>query len=67
MEHFVILVNGWKPLTIITKGSILDVAAVLAASDYGRQPDLTGKLPRLLGQVTNLCAQSEIKLSARLD
>ena len=24
-----IIVNGWKPLTIITKSSILDVAAVL--------------------------------------
>ena len=23
------IVNGWKPLTIITKGSILDVAAAL--------------------------------------
>ena len=29
MEHLVIIVNGWKPLTIITKRSILDVAAVL--------------------------------------
>ena len=29
MERFVIKVNGWKPLTIITKRSILDVAAVL--------------------------------------
>ena len=29
MEHFVIIVNGWKPLTIITKSSILDVTAVL--------------------------------------
>ena len=29
MEHFVIIANGWKPLTIITKSSILDVAAVL--------------------------------------
>ena len=28
MEHFVI-VNDWKPLTIITESSILDVAAVL--------------------------------------
>ena len=25
MEHFVIIVNGWKPLTIIRKSSILDV------------------------------------------
>ena len=29
MERFVIIVNGWKPLTIVTKRSILDVAAVL--------------------------------------
>ena len=28
MELFVIIVNGWMPLTIITKSSILDVAAV---------------------------------------
>ena len=29
IEHFVIIVNGGKPLTIITKRSILNVAAVL--------------------------------------
>ena len=29
MEHFVIIVNEFQPLTIITKLSILDVAAVL--------------------------------------
>ena len=29
MERFVITVSGWKPLTIITKRSILDDAAVL--------------------------------------
>ena len=29
MEHFVIIVNGWKPLIIITKSSIFDVAAFL--------------------------------------
>ena len=29
MEVFVIIVNGFQPLTIITKCSILDVAAVL--------------------------------------
>ena len=29
MESFVIIVNGWKPLTIIIKCSILDVAAAL--------------------------------------
>ena len=29
VERFVIIVNGWKPLTIITKCSTLDVAAVL--------------------------------------
>ena len=29
MEHFVIIVNGFQPVTIITKLFILDVAAVL--------------------------------------
>ena len=29
MECFVIIVNGWKPLTIVTKHSILDAAAAL--------------------------------------
>ena len=29
MKCFVIIINSWKPLTIITKRSILDVAAVL--------------------------------------
>ena len=29
VELFVVIVNGWKPLTIITKNSTLDVAAVL--------------------------------------
>ena len=29
IERFVIIVNGFQPLTIITKCSILDVAAVL--------------------------------------
>ena len=29
VDRFVITVNGWKPLTIITKRSILDVAAAL--------------------------------------
>ena len=29
MEHFVIIVNSWKLLSIITKSSILDVATVL--------------------------------------
>ena len=28
-EHFVIIVNGFQLLTIITKGSIVNVAAVL--------------------------------------
>ena len=29
MEHFVIIVNGWKPVAIIPKSSILDVLAVI--------------------------------------
>ena len=37
MECFVIIVNGWKPLTIIRKPFILDVAAAL-------DPPLRGSL-----------------------
>ena len=29
IKRFVIIVNGWSPLTIITKRSILDAAAIL--------------------------------------
>ena len=29
MELFAIIVNGWKPLNIITNPSIVDVAAIL--------------------------------------
>ena len=29
VELFVIIVNAWKPLTVITKGSTFDVVAVL--------------------------------------
>ena len=32
MEHFVIIVNGFHPFTIITKSSIKDVTAVLDPS-----------------------------------
>ena len=32
MELFLIIVNGWKPLTIITKSSILDIVSVLGPS-----------------------------------
>ena len=32
MKHFVIIVNGFQPLTIIRKRSIFDVATVLDSS-----------------------------------
>ena len=32
MERFVIIVNSWRPLTIITKRSVLDVTAALDPS-----------------------------------
>ena len=38
MERFVIIVNGFKPLTIITKRSILDVAAVLDPPEHQATP-----------------------------
>ena len=48
MELFEIIVNGWKPLTIITKRSILDVAAVLDAP-------LTIALLKHLLYLMNIC------------
>ena len=42
MECVVIIVNGFQPLTIITKRSILDVAAAL-------DPPLTSKLVNNIG------------------
>ena len=36
MDRFVIIVNGFQPLTIITKRSILDVAAALDPPLYIR-------------------------------
>ena len=44
MELFVIIVNGFQPLTIITKCSILDIAAVLD--------------PPLLGRILNVIDRS---------
>ena len=32
MEHFVIIVNGFQPLTVTTRGSIVDVTAVIGLS-----------------------------------
>ena len=45
MECFVIIANGWNPLTIITKHSILDVAAAL-------DPPLVGSFSIKLKTVT---------------
>ena len=44
MELFVIIVNGFQPLTIITKSSILDVAAVLDP------PLIFARIEKCLGQ-----------------
>ena len=33
MKHFVVIVNGWRPLTIITKSSIFNVAARSASKN----------------------------------
>ena len=43
MECFVIIVNGWKPLTIITKHSILDVVAALDPP-LQNQNEMLGKI-----------------------
>ena len=54
MEHFVIIVNGWKSLTIVTKSSILDVAAVL-------DPPL--QLDKIKYKNNNVLEQKETALS----
>ena len=41
LDRFMIIVNGWKPLTFITKRSILDVAAALDP------PLITYSLPQI--------------------
>ena len=43
MERFVIIFNGWKSLTIITKRSILDITAVLDRSLNIYQAKLVAK------------------------
>ena len=46
MERFVAIVNGFQPLTIITKRSILDVAAALDPPLILKQ-DLTKTVARV--------------------
>ena len=54
-EHFVTTVYGWKPLTIITKGSILDIAAVLdVCGDLEKIKKLIFKISQALQE--NTCA-----------
>ena len=56
MECFVIIVNGWKPLTIITKHFILDVAAAL-------DPPLESIItPREVSFVLTVIEESPIKI-----
>ena len=52
MERFVVIVNGWKPLTIITKCSILDVEAAL-------DPPLISN--NSFKQILILCALCQLK------
>ena len=41
MKRFMVIVNGWKPLTIITKRSILVVAAALDPPLVLKKTELT--------------------------
>ena len=41
LERFVIIVSSWKPLTIITKRAILDVAAALDPPPHPRRMRMT--------------------------
>ena len=51
-----IIVNGWKPLTIIIKRSILDVAAALDPPPVFHTGTCIG-LNKLVVSVLNVCAQ----------
>ena len=62
MECFVIIVNGWKPLTIITKHSILDVAATLDPTLMRDRFDVTFNA-RLMADVNH----HELKSSQKLE
>ena len=57
MERFVIIVNGWKPFTIITKRSILEVAEVLGPLWVGCQT-----ICFLLGNTSHLFVKLQIKI-----
>ena len=58
MERFVIIVNGCKPLTIITKRSILDVAAVL---DPPLQPTFNCLKSTIVRKMCEICSKLTIK------
>ena len=58
-----IIVNGWKPLTIITKSSILDVAAVLDPPLGLRSKFLVGQLSR--GVLNSSCYKNFAKKTER--
>ena len=54
MERFVIIVKGWKPLTIIAKRSILNVVAALDLSMTRKSPLRTLILqPIVLNSIKN--------------
>ena len=53
MEHFVIIVNGFQPLSIITKRSILDVAAVLGPVLNQRKKTLKLSISKMKLNITN--------------
>ena len=53
MERFVIIANGFQPLTIITKRSILDVAAVL-------DPPLNSLVAQNLSEISQLEAYNSL-------
>ena len=55
MERFVIIVNGWKPLSIITKRSILDIAAALDPPLWSaKSRQTTDQEKRLFAQAGNI-------------
>ena len=60
-ECFVILVSGWNPLTIITKRSILDVAAVLDSPLATELTSISREITRIRNQL-KMCIINKIPL-----
>ena len=67
MERFVIIVNGFQPLTIITKRSILDVAAALDPPlSTNELNTLNGNIIAIINKLKNQRERADINTNSLL-